>query len=235
MQTEPAAQLLSDWPWGVLSDMVRINLLPAEIVERRKYERFYPYVFVVAVILLAIIVVTAGVLYIFETQRSAQLQQSRETVAGLKRDAEALSIFEDQQRSFQARQDIAVQALDERVDMGKLMEELSLVLPDAIWVDGISLNEENGLTLHGYTPDSEKGALDSSYKSVAGVLVRINSLDGFEDVWLSNASSSKYSAFEGSAEGEAKVVGFEVSGKIVTESKLAQDDADAAPPAPETE
>ncbi len=213
--------------------MVRINLLPAEIIERRKYERYYPVILLVGAVVLVLLLVAAGALSVFSNQRNTQLQQSREQIAALKQKAEELKIFEEQQQALEARQQVANVALAARVEMGKLMEEVSLVLPDALWVDAMTLHQDEGLTVHGYTPDSARGAQDSSYKSIAAALVRINSLEDIEDVWLNQAASTIYTDFQGGAEGEAKTIEFEIGGRIIRDAGVTVegDDVPAAPPA----
>jgi Tfp pilus assembly protein PilN len=210
--------------------MVRINLLPAEIVERRKYERYYPYVFIVGGVLLAIVLVTSFALTMFTSQRTEQLQQAEETVNSLNQQSAALAIFEEQQQALAERQNVASQALAGRGDMGKLMEEISLVLPEPLWTQSMVLDEEKGLELQGFTPDSEGTKISEGYKSVAAGLVRINSLDALNDVWLTTAASEDYSEFQGSsAGGSAATVAWELTAKIV---KPADDSAPSAVPAP---
>jgi Tfp pilus assembly protein PilN len=211
--------------------MVRINLLPAEIVERRKYERYYPYVFIAGGVLLAIVLVTWFALTMFTSQRTEQLQQAEETVNSLNQQSAALAIFEEQRQALEDRQNVATQALAGRVDMGKLMEEISLVLPEPLWIQALAINEETGLDLEGYTPDSGEAKISEGYKSVAAGLVRINSLDGFNDVWLTSASGEGYSDFQGSDEGgSAETVAWELTAKIDTpEDETAQSTVPAPP------
>jgi Tfp pilus assembly protein PilN len=211
--------------------MVRINLLPAEIIERRKYERYYPYIFIAGGVLLAIVLVTWFALTVFTSQRTEQLQQAEETVNSLNEQSSALAIFEEQRKSLEERQSVATQALAGRVDMGKLMEELSLVLPEPLWVQNVKINQDEGLELEGYTPDAAEAAIDESYKSIAAGLVRVNALDAFNDVWLTTAESEIYDEYQGeNAGGSKKSVAFSITGKVVKPDAESAQSAVPAPP-----
>ena len=211
--------------------MVRINLLPAEIVERRKYERFYPLIFAIgAVLLIAVLLTWLGVQFVVG-QKVAQLQQTEETISTLNAQASALSIFQEQQQALESRQQVAQVALASRCDMGKIMEEISLVLPEPLWIEQLLLNQDTGMTMKGQTPDAFGTQIDEGYKSVAAGLVRINSLEDLYDVWLTRASSGLFADFQGGVEGDAKAVGFEMTAKIAKPDSQTQQSAVPAPPA----
>jgi Tfp pilus assembly protein PilN len=210
--------------------MVRINLLPAEIIERRKYERYYPYVFVTGAVLLAVVVISWLGMQLLVSQRSDQLQQAEETVASLNQQAQALAIFEEQQESLAARQTLATQALADRVDMGSILEEVSLVLPDPLWLSEMTLNEDTGAIIKGYTPESSDAESDESYKAIAAGLVRLNSLDSLYDVWLTTAESENFEQFMGESEGDTRVVTFESTSKIAKPDATASASTVPAPP-----
>lgn len=220
--------------------MVRINLLPAEIIERRRYERYYPYVFVTGAILLGIILALWLGLQLLVAASQDRLQRTEETVTTLNTQAESLKIFEDQQNALAERQGVMKRALAGRIDMGTLAEEISLVLPDGLWLDSLILSEESGATMAGYTPDAEEPNIDESYKSIAAGLVRLNSLAQLYDVWLTSARSTVYQEFQSNTrsetgagpQGNAKVVQFEITSKIATQTASP---APTAVPAPPTE
>jgi Tfp pilus assembly protein PilN len=127
--------------------MLRINLLPPEIIERRKWERFYPYVFLAVGLLVIVVLVVWSGLQITVNQRNDVLQQTKTTTEQLSAQAEAFSIFERKQQELEARRAIADAALAGRVDMARLAEDVSLVLPDETFLVTLSCDEEQGLSL----------------------------------------------------------------------------------------
>lgn len=211
--------------------MVRINLLPAEIIERRRYERFYPIIFAVGAILLGAVLVTWFALGFLADQKVSQLQQTEEQVSTLNAQAAALSVFQQQQQTLDSRQQVASVALASRVNMGKIMEEISLVLPEPLWLRELKLHQESGATLNGFTPDAYDVGIEESYKSIAAGLVRVNSLEDPYDVWLTNATSKEFTDFQGVQQGKALAVEFEVSAKLAKPESDTQQSAVPAPPA----
>jgi len=213
--------------------MMRINLLPAELREKRKYERFYPYVFIVGGVLLAVVVLAWLALQLTASGLSDELQQTQESVNTLEAQAQAFAIFEAQESELQARQQVAAQALTGRVDMGTLLEEVSLVLPDPVWVEELTLNQTDGLVLNAWCPDDTDATLKDGYKVIAATLVRLNALEDLYDVWLTEAASDAYEDFQGKYEGESlKSINFESTGKISIPGTSTADAAAAPPPPP---
>ena len=200
--------------------MIRINLLPPEIIERRKYERFYPYVFVATAILLAVVLVSWGGIQLMLSARNQELQRTQESAAALQQDAEKLAVFELKEQELGRRQEAVGLALAGRRDMGTLAEEISLVLPEEVWVQTITMSEDPqvGMTAGLFAPNPLGNEVTDGYKSVASTLVRLGSLKLLENVWLTNAESVEYTAFQGvvTENPAVGVVSFSVSAFVAT-------------------
>ena len=201
--------------------MVRINLLPREILDRRRFEKWYGWIFLAG----ALLFVGVAVLWIaFSTLTNgkiAELQQRQESVNQLKASADAFAVFEQNQAAAQRRVTVANAALAGRLPMGTVAEEISMILPAEMWLTTIQLDQTTGMTLQGNTPASGKIASDEGFKSVAGLMVRLNVLPSITDVWLTSASTAPYGAFSKSVRAAAgtattiPTVAFDVVGKIV--------------------
>lgn len=200
--------------------MIRINLLPPEIIERRKYERFYPYVFVATAILLAVVLVSWGGIQLMLSARNQELQRIQESAAALEQDAAKLAVFELKEQELGRRQEAVGLALAGRKDMGRLAEEISLVLPEEVWVQTITMSQDLqvGMTAGLFAPNPLGNKVTDGYKSVASTLVRLGSLELLENVWLTNAESVEYSAFQGvvTENPAVGVVSFGVSAVVAT-------------------
>jgi len=197
--------------------MVRINLLPPEVLERRRYEKWYGYVFIVFAVLLVLILIVYGFFWFGGAQKIGDLQLLQEQSQKLQAQADAFGIFEQKEQDFAKRQAVASAALSGRINMGLMGEEVSLVLPDEVWLSQLTVHQTDGLVLAGYTPYSSSHSMDVSYKSVAKTLVRLNELEGVSDVWLTNAAIGKFTGFavvEGSTEESAPIVTLSVKGKV---------------------
>jgi len=201
--------------------MLRINLLPREVLERRRYEGWYQWVFIIAIGLI-LILLAVWVLLMFEASaKTSQLQSTQESTKLYSTTAAQLAIFENKEQELLKRQQIAQTALAGRVNMGVLASEISLVLPDEVWLDLLSINESTGIAMTANTPRSASESMDVAYKSVAKTLVRLNELPGVFDVWLTTATNGvwgKYATTGATTEGAsipASVVTFQATGKVV--------------------
>lgn len=195
--------------------MIRINLLPPEILERRKWERYYPYVFVASAIVLGIVLVVWGFAFVLAGSKNETLQQVQSGAAEIQSRADKLAVFESKQQELVTRQKVADEALANRVDMGRLAEEVSLVLPSGVWLERLACDQSEGMHLDGYAPNPAGVTLADGYKAVALTLVRLTSLEPIVNVWLSEAGAEEFTQFQG-VEGELSALSFSASAEITT-------------------
>lgn len=172
--------------------MFRINLLPKEVLERRRYEGWYRWIFILAAGLILIILGVYVLLMVEVASKNGQLQAIQESTTQQKALAAQLSIFENKEQELLARQGVAQTALAGRVNIGQVAEDVSLVLPDEVWLDLLTINQNTGIVLTGQTPRNAGESSDVAYKSVAKTLVRLNELPDLYDVWLSTAANGQW-------------------------------------------
>lgn len=172
--------------------MIRINLLPPEILAKRRFERTRVYVLVgaAAALLLLAGVWTVGMMQV--GTRSNDLQALRSEAEGYRATAESYKIFEARKEDLKARQQIADTALADRVQWGRLSDELSLVLPTDMWVTRIALSEDEGVDIEGIALDDDADVPDGGHKEIAKLLVRLSDLDQLYDVWLIHSEKVPY-------------------------------------------
>jgi len=199
--------------------MVRVNLLPREVIDRRRFEQWYRYVFIGLVGGLLIVLFAYAGLFLMTQQKVDDLQARQEEATTLKSQADAYAVFEVKEQELVARSVVAQTALTGRINMGMLAEEISLVLPDEIWLDSIALSQDTGAALGGSTPRSASESADVAYKSIAKLLVRVNELKSLYDVWLVSATNTTWNGWD-VPEGAPKplpadVVSFQATSKIV--------------------
>jgi len=172
--------------------MMRINLLPPEILERRKAEKRFGLVGLVAfVVLLAL----AGVYFFaaFDVQtKEDELALVQQQVRTTQAQADQLAIFEERSSELQTRRETADLALSNREDWNKLFENMSLVLPADVWVQTMAADEVEGLQIAGYAIDSASDSPDLGHKTIAKMLVRLADLDQLQDVWLTNSTKADF-------------------------------------------
>jgi Tfp pilus assembly protein PilN len=172
--------------------MMRVNLLPPEILERRQAERRIVWVVVAAI---AIAVVLAGV-WGFANYR---LQNKKDELAAIQQEAQAvqaqadqLAIFETRASELEERRATVQAALGGRIDWAKLLNEVSLVLPSDLWAQTLAVDEGSGISLAGYAVDSPDDVPDLGHKAIAKALVRLADLEDLSDVWLASSVKTEF-------------------------------------------
>jgi Tfp pilus assembly protein PilN len=208
--------------------MIRINLLPAEILEQRKFEKQIVYVIIGGVILFVVL----GLVYAFASMqlsgRNAELQQNLEIAAQLRSQAEAFAIFEEKEAALAARIAVADTALASRIDWGRIANEVSLVLPADVWLDTMTAGEDTGLNMTANVVDPIDDIPDLGQAAVAKTLIRLAQLEPLKDVWLVSSQKSE------DAESGEWIIRFVVStGLVVPEAPVT--DSASSVPAPPTE
>lgn len=197
--------------------MLRINLLPREILDKHRYSRWYRFIFIVAAGVGAALLLVALGLSILVQQKAEELQVIHDLAAQYQEQGKAFDVFEKKENELNDRQAIAQTALADRMNLGKVAEETSLILPDEVWLDSLVIDEADGLQLTGNTPRSNSQSLNQSYKSVARTLVRLNQLPQITDVWLTSASNAAWSKWDTATDiaTSTPVVQFQVSAKVI--------------------
>ncbi|MDY0088062.1 MAG: hypothetical protein RBS78_05900 [Coriobacteriia bacterium] len=204
---------------------LQINLLPPEVLERRRLEKWYKFIFLGFFVLLVLALLLAAWLLIMAQGRQDRLQALKDQSRQYQTKAEMFAIFEQRQNELDERQTIVDAALAGRVNMGRLAYDVSLIMPDEVWLEHLAINQEDGLALDGFTPLSSSQAADVNYKSIARTLVRLDSLADLDAVWLGAASAAEYDGWqiENPAASEAPtttapVLRFSMSGRVKSDN-----------------
>lgn len=200
---------------------LQINLLPPEVLERRRLEKWYKYIFLGFFVLLALALLLAAWLWVIGQGKQDTLQGLKDKSRQYQTKAEMFAIFEQRETELADRQEIVDTALSGRVDMGRLAYEVSLIMPDEVWLEQLSMNQDSGFAIDGYTPSSSSQDSDVNYKSIARTLVRLDSLSDLDAVWLGAASTADFDGWQVTNPGAsevptttAPVLRFSLSGQV---------------------
>lgn len=202
--------------------MIRINLLPPEILAKRRFERLRVYVLIGGVAAMLVLGAVFAFGFVQVGVRSNEVQSLRAQAEGYRATAESYKIFEARKEDLKARQAISDVALADRVQWGRLEDELSLVLPSAMWLGRVSFSEDTGVEIEGMALDDGADVPDSGHKEIAKLLVRLADLDQLYDVWLTSSEKTEYE--------DKSALQWKVSCKVRKPSEEASATPSPAPP-----
>jgi Tfp pilus assembly protein PilN len=168
--------------------MMRVNLLPPEILERRRAESRIGWVALAAVGVALILAVVWGFSSYRVQAKRDELAAIQQQVQVANAEAAQLAIFEQRATELQARTATVAAALGGRYDFPRLWEEISLVLPTDAWIQSLNSGEASGITFSGYVVGAPDDTPDAGHKALAKTLVRLTDLDDLYDVWTSSSN-----------------------------------------------
>lgn len=186
--------------------MMRINLLPPEILERRKAEARVGWVAFAAIVVGVVLAFAWGLGYMQlqgKEDKLASIQQQTQTTNA---QADQLAVFEERATELESRRQTANLALADRRPWSTLYDELSLVLPADIWIQTMSATESDGLQISGIAVDAPSDSPDVGHKTIAKALVRLADLGLLTDVWLVNSTKGDFA--------DQPVIQFQVTAQV---------------------
>lgn len=212
--------------------MIRINLLPPEIIQKRKDEQRWTWVVLGGIL---VFVVLAGIFLLTQIQvslKSNEVDQIRQQAESKSQEAERFKIFQAKEADLANRRTIANQALQGRMDWGQLYSEVALVLPTDIYALSMSTVQPTGptpgkLTINGRAIDYPEDVPDLGYKSIAKLLVRMADLEQLQSVWLSASNKPPPAAADSTA---TPYITFGVSADIPSPTATPSSPGVPAPP-----
>ncbi|MDO8915437.1 MAG: hypothetical protein Q7W16_05075 [Coriobacteriia bacterium] len=178
--------------------MIRINLLPPEIGQKRKDEHRWQWVIIGGIVAA---VVFAGVFMLLQLQvsmKQGEVASVKQQAAVLGEQAQRFQIFQEKQADLAVRRGIVASALAGRVDWSRLLSEVALVLPSDIYLIQMGAAQPlagaaglpgtpGQLTIGGKALDVPNDVPDLGYRSIAKLLSRLAELQQLDGVWLTNS------------------------------------------------
>ena len=205
--------------------MTRINLIPPEILEKRKTEGRLAWVLLAFVVVAAFLVGFFGVMRVSVGVKEQDVASAEQETESLELQAARFQVFEEREEDLQRRVEMSRQVLQGRVDWNRLCQELSLVLPDDVWLTSINGSEELGVTIVGSALDFRDDVPDSGHKIIASTLVRLADLDQLYNVWLSDSTKAGEDT-----EFEEDMLDFTLTANVLPDDQLTTAEGAPAPP-----
>ena len=163
----------------------KINVLPQEILDQRKYELWYPWIASVAIICLLII----GLLYIGSlialSAREKEVQAVQAEIEATQKSANSLVKYEKAQKNYDARAKIVKSALEKRLDPYLCALAVTYYLPGTASIEQMTFDAETGMTVLGVVEDSSTNPNNKDWKGVAQAMDNLDKSSIIKDLWLS--------------------------------------------------
>lgn len=166
----------------------KINLLPQEILDQRKYELWYPWIASVAIIVLLLI----GLLYIGSIiglkAQEKELEAIQTEIGATQKSANSLAKYEKEKKNFDARAKIVKSALESRLDPYLCALAVTYYLPGTVSVEQMTFDASEGMTIMGVVEDSSTNPNDKDWKGVAKAVDNLEKPSIIKNVWLSEGT-----------------------------------------------
>jgi Tfp pilus assembly protein PilN len=220
--------------------MIRINLLPPEITEKRKDEKRWRWVIAAALGVLVVLVCFYLVMFYLVTVKTADVAQIEQQAQQLQVQAEQVKVFQVKQDELKQRRAIVDSALKGRVAWDEMFYEVSLVMPPDIWLQALHgeeddplLTEENESIVRftGWALNSVLDTPDNGYKSIAKLMVRLAELPQLQHVWLVSGANEIPVGNQAESATEPERIGYSVEAKT-PQTVLDESDTATGSPAP---
>ena len=176
--------------------MIRINLIPPEILQSRKDEQRWKWVWLAGGIAALAVALFWATTYLQLSSATSDVAAIQQDVANAQAQTSRFAVFEQKEAELKVRQDAGGTASKGRIDWSQLLYELGLVLPRDVYLTtftgvdnaGGSTAADSVVTLAGqavYDPDEVPA---NGYKSIAKMLVRLTEMSELDSVWLTSST-----------------------------------------------
>ena len=172
--------------------MIRINLIPPEILQSRKDERRWKWVWLAGGIVALAVAIFWAATYLQVSAATTEVASIQQQVSELQSQTSRFAVFSQAEEQLGARQDAVDAAIKGRIDWSEMLYELGLVLPSDVYLTTFTGVDNAGsasvVTMAGqavYDPDDVPA---NGYKSIAKMLVRLTELKELNSVWLTSAT-----------------------------------------------
>ncbi|MDP1809059.1 MAG: hypothetical protein Q8L35_05940 [Actinomycetota bacterium] len=218
-------------------DKIQINLLPKEVLEKRKGEQWLAFMLLGLVVMVGALVLVYGVNFVRVSQERTNLDIIKGENEQVQSRIKKIENFEANKNLVESRERLVATAISGKYSWSRFLNNVSLIVPNEVWLQTLTVAKDGSISFSG---SALAGAAASGigHTPVAKWLVHLAELNDIQDVWLSSSTKSDGGA-AGSAAGPSQpttgtvessaTITFETSAKI---KSLGAGSSAPAPPAP---
>jgi len=187
----------------------KINLLPPEVIEKRRYEKLLSYVLILFVFLIALLAIFYGFNIIRINNLNIDLSDLRLQTSRVAKDISNIEKYEQLKLKLEQQEQTLKTATADARPWLRFLNDLSLVMPNEAWLTALNLNKE--------TVDfSAKVLTDAKGNptNVAKLLVRLETLKDLTDIWTQGLTKPAGQEGQTTETAGPKVMDINVSAKL---------------------
>lgn len=224
--------------------MIRINLLPPEIIQKRRDESRWKWVWLGALLTTVVLALFYMFMFVQVTLKASEVAAAKQEAEQLQGTTQRFAIFQQKENDLVQRKAIVATAGNGRVDWARLLNEMSMMLPTDVYLTSLSAQEPGdppspggSLNLGGSAIDQPQDSPDNGFKSLAKMLVRLTEIGQLGNVWLNSVQRAAPSGGTASTTSEAggatqPMITWSLSALIESESATNSAGVPAPPPPP---
>ena len=170
-------------------DKIKINLLPKEVLEKRKTEQRLALMLLGVIGLVAILIAVYGLNFIRVAQEQAKLDTIKAESDRVAAQIRKIADFEQSKLFVEEREKLVNTAIAKKYSWSRLLNNISLIIPNEVWLMEVAVEKDGKMTIKG---KGVGGSLASGigHKPVAKWLVHLAELEDLKDVWLTRSTKA---------------------------------------------
>lgn len=170
-------------------DKIRVNLLPKEILEKRKVERLLTLMILGVLVVAVLMVSIYGLNFVRIMREQTKLDMLKADNEQYQREITKIEDFEKNKMLVEERERLVNSAIAGKYSWSRLLNNISLIVPNEVWLSEMKADKTGALTFSG-SALADKSMARMGQKAVAKWLVHLSEMDDISDVWLASSAKS---------------------------------------------
>jgi len=169
---------------------VNINLLPQEVIDKRRGEQRLVYALFIGIVIAGILFVIYGFNMIRISGNERVVQQLQAENNKYEIAIKEVQIFQDKKSQLNQRKKLIASISGFDFSWSKFLNDVSLIIPNDVWLVKIN-GDDKIISFEGMAQSDAGSTTDIGHKLVAKWLVHLGQIDSLTDVWLTESDRLK--------------------------------------------
>ncbi len=167
-------------------DLIQINLLPKEVLEKRKSEHRLALALLGLIGMVLILCTIYGLNMVRVVQAQSRLEEVKTENNRLQTEIAKIGDFERIRLRVEERDALVKKVTAAKYSWSRFLNNVSLIVPNEVWLSGLTVEDDGKISFTGKALAGSKIS-GVGHKPVAKWMVHLEQLDDIEDVWLTSS------------------------------------------------